>query len=188
MYARLIGVAGVVLMLAACSSTPPSPGAGGGPRTRGPGGTARRRLRRARSRTSRQAPATACSSLSTASDISPEAQQILAAPGRLAAAVPKRHGHDRGPLRRARHARIQSGARRAPRPGGQERAGGAGHPGRPRSRRSATARSGRRSSGPTTRPMPRTAAPSPPSTEGRAPSTGARAPTAARRPLFAQNA
>ena len=63
------------------------------------------------------------------SDISSEGQQILQRQAEWLKRYPTRHGHDRGPLRRARHARIQPRARRAPRRGGQERAGRARHPG-----------------------------------------------------------
>ena len=70
-------------MLAACSSTPETaPGGPGGPEARklwaGPAASAREAGCRGRSRISKRAPATACSSLSTAPTSRPEAQQILA--------------------------------------------------------------------------------------------------------------
>ena len=132
------------------------------------GRAAARASARGRSRIWRRPPATACSSPIDRSDITLRGAADPAAPGRLAEALPECHGHDRGPLRRARHARIQSGARRAPRAGGQERARRAAASRRRGSRRSAMARSARRCRIRTKSPMRRTAAASPPSTERRA--------------------
>ena len=95
-----------------------------------PGGPAAPRgSARDRSRISRPPPATACSSPTTSSDISPEAQQILQRQAQWLRRYPNVSVTIEGQCRRARHARVQPGARRAPRAGGQERAGRARHPG-----------------------------------------------------------
>ena len=64
--------------------------------------------------------ATGCSSTTTARCSTRTRRQTLDAAGRLAEAVPRRHRDHRGPCRRARHARVQPGARRPARQRGQE--------------------------------------------------------------------
>ena len=128
MRIRMIHLAGVLLFLAACSSTPePEPGAGG-PQSLNPAGGG-----------GSFAPGSQQDLAATAgdrvffafdrSDISSEAQQILARQADWLKRYPSVSVTDRGSLRRTRDARIQSRARRAPRPGGQERARRQRHPG-----------------------------------------------------------
>ena len=85
--------------------------------------------RRARRRTSPSMSATASSSTPTPRSIRADAQGDTVPPGAVAQPVRQLRHHHRGPCRRARHARIQSGARRPP------RRRHARLPGRPRRRR-----------------------------------------------------
>ena len=105
----------------------------GGPQSLGPGGPggtgAAQRRGPGRSRISAPRAGDRVFFAFDRADISSEAQQILERQAALAAALSECQRHHRGPLRRARHARIQSGSGRAPGAGGQERAGRAGHPG-----------------------------------------------------------
>ena len=121
MHARIISLLGALLLLAACSSPPPEtpppgpPGPpGGGDRLdeHCPGIATGPRGKRRRPRLLRLRPIGYHAG--SAADPGPA--------GRLAAALSECHRDDRRPLRRARHARIQSRARRAPRSSGQERA------------------------------------------------------------------
>ena len=96
---------------------------------------------------------------STASEVDGEAQQVLNANAEILQEVPDLGDHDRRALRRARHRRVQPGARRAARRGGARpiwcrsafRPTGCG--------RSATARNSRSIPATTKRPGRRTAAP-----------------------------
>ena len=63
--------------------------------------------------------------------LSPEAIGTLERPGRLAAAEPGRADPDRGPRRRARHRRVQHGARLQPGQRGAQLHGQPGHSGQP---------------------------------------------------------
>ena len=135
------------------------PAAGAAAWAAGPGRSVRRHrlgLSRDRSRIWRRARAIASSSPSTGR-ISPRKRSRSCTSGRLAAALSECHRYDRRSLRRARHARVQSRPRRAPRSGGQE------CPGRRRafrhrgSRRSAMARNAQSSSARTRRRGLRTA-------------------------------
>ena len=140
------------LLLAACCCTPAdtgaAPAAGTGAATPAAPAARPRRSCRARSRISAATSAIACSSTIDKYDLTPEAQQHAAAPGRLAEdAIPtspspiEGHCDERG----TREYNLALGERRAN--AVAELPGRARHPGRAGSRRSATARSARRSLG-----------------------------------------
>ena len=136
MWTKMIGIFGGLLLLAACSSAPETapggpPGGAGGPGMGGPGGIG---SRNALPGSQQDLEASAGDRVFFAfdrSDISPEVSADPGAASRLAAALSERDGDDRRTLRRARHARVQPRARRAPRPGCQECLGRVGHSGIP---------------------------------------------------------
>ena len=93
----------------------------------------RTRWRRAPSTTSTATPRCGSSYFDyDSAELSAEARAALDANAALLKKYPVLDGHHRGPLRRARHRRVQPGPRRAPGRRGAVVPGGARHPGQPR--------------------------------------------------------
>jgi peptidoglycan-associated lipoprotein len=159
MRERVICLLGAVLMLAACSSTPPEPPPG----PPGPPGGAGMGSRNIVPGSQQDLEASAGDRVFFAfdrADISPEARQILTRQADWLRRYPnvtvtiEGHCDERG----TREYNLALGERRAQAAKNVLVASGSRHPG---SRRSATGRSARRWSVPPRSPMPKTAAPSP---------------------------